>query len=193
MANNYLNFSEIVADLNREEEDWLLGQLATVRVFGDREYAEDQVPDELDPCEADWIGCRAYRDVSDCAEYAKDVGMEGPGFEYSFADDHDTPDGWRRHMWIRAEEWGYVDGVAQLMRKFLKEFRPDQCWSLTYATTCSKPRIGEFGGGAVFVTAHEIKWQNAYEFVKQERAVFQRHGKPQQGETNHDETIASKP
>ena len=52
--------------------------LSTVRVFGDREYPDDQVPDELDPCEADWIGCRAYRDVPDCAEYVKDVGMERP-------------------------------------------------------------------------------------------------------------------
>ncbi len=26
---------------------------------------------------------------------------------------------------------------------------------VTYATTCSKPRLGEFGGGAVFVTADD--------------------------------------
>ena len=45
--------------------------------------------------------------------------------------------------------------------------------TLTYATTCSKPRVGEFGGGAVFVTAHEIKWQNAYDFVEQERTAFE--------------------
>jgi hypothetical protein len=58
------------------------------------------------------------------------------------------------------------------VQKFLKKFRPDQCWSLTYATTCSKPRAGEFGGGAVFVTADEIKWQNAYDFIEDQRAAF---------------------
>jgi hypothetical protein len=60
-----------------------------------------------------------------------------------------------------------------LVTKFLKEFRPDQCWSLTYATTCSKPRVGEFGGGAVFVTADAISWQNAYGFIEEQRAAFQ--------------------
>ena len=193
MANNYLDFSEVIAGLTPEEEDWFRSQLATVRVFGDREYAEDQVPDGLDPCEADWIGCRAYRDVPDCAEHAKDMGMEDPGFEFSFADDHDTPDGWRRHLWIHAGEWGYVDGAAQLVRKFLRRFRPDQCWSLTYATICSKLRVGEFGGGAVFVTADEIRWQNAYEFVEQERAAFRQNGKPNQGNNEHGETTATEP
>jgi hypothetical protein len=99
MANNYLDFSEVIANLAPEEESWLSSQLATVHVFGDREYTEDQIPEDLDPCEADWTGCRAYRDVPGCAEYAKDMDMEGPGFEYVFDDDHDTPDGWRRHLY----------------------------------------------------------------------------------------------
>ena len=53
--------------------------------------------------------------------------------------------------------------------------RPDQCWSLTYATTCSKPRLGEFGGGAVFVTADNIRWNNSYDFVAEQRNAFERH------------------
>ncbi|MGO8748717.1 MAG: hypothetical protein ACLQNE_22330 [Thermoguttaceae bacterium] len=193
MANNYLDFSEVIAELNPEEENWLRSQLETVHVFGDREYPENQVPGDLDSCKVDWIGCRAYRDIPDCAEYARDMGMEGPGFEYSFDDDRDTPDCGRRHLWIHAGEWGYVNGATHLVRKFLKRFRPDQCWSLTYATNCSKPRVGEFGGGAVFVTADEIRWRNAYDFVEQQRAAFQRHGKPHPGETNHGETAATEP
>ena len=66
-----------------------------------------------------------------------------------------TQDGWGRHLWFYAEESGSPDNVAWLVQKFLKRFRPDQCWSLTYAATCSKPRVGEFGGGAVFVTADD--------------------------------------
>ena len=63
-------------------------------------------------------------------------------------------------------------GRPHKVQKFLKKFRPDQCWSLTYSTTCSKPRVGEFGGGAVFVTANKIKWQNAYDFIEQQRTAF---------------------
>ena len=73
---------------------------------------------------------------------------------------------------LRGRIWGNADNVAWLVQKFLKKFRPDQCWSLTYATTCSKPRVGEFGGGAVFVTADEIKWQNAYDFIEEQRTAF---------------------
>ena len=32
---------------------------------------------------------------------------------------------------------------------------------MTYATTCSKPRVGEFGGGVIVVTADEIEWLDA--------------------------------
>ena len=64
--------------------------------------------------------------------------------------------------------------MVHLVQKFLKRFRRDQCWSLTYANTRSKPRLGEFGGGAVFVTADEICWNDCYDFVEEQRKTFQR-------------------
>lgn len=169
MANNYLSFSEVIPHLTPDEEAWLRKQLETVHVFGDREYAEDEVPQDLDPANADWSGCRAWRDLDD---YDPEDG-EPVGFQWEFHDDHDTPDGWDRHLWLYTEEWGNPSRVAHLVQKFLKDFRPDQCWVLTYATTCSKPRVGEFGGGGVFVTTEAIRWQNAYDFLEQERAAFE--------------------
>ena len=62
--------------------------------------------------------------------------------------------------------------VIPLVRKFLKQFRPDDCWSLTWSETCSKPRVGQFGGGAVFVTASDVAWGGSCDFVEQQRAVF---------------------
>ena len=54
---------------------------------------------------------------------------------------------------------------------------------MTYARTCSKPRVGEFGGGAVFVTADEVKWENAYDFVEEERhALSENRGRRQETE-----------
>jgi hypothetical protein len=110
------------------------------------------------------------------------------GFQYEFCDDPDD-----LHLWIYAEESGTVEHVAHLVQKFLKWFRPDQCWSLTYATTCSKLRLGEFGGGAIFVTADAILGQNAYQFVEQQRAAFEQNPKSPQEETKHGETTAPKP
>jgi hypothetical protein len=45
---------------------------------------------------------------------------------------------------------------------------------MTYASTCSKPRIGEFSGGALFVTASQVTFFNARDFVERQEARFQR-------------------
>ncbi len=193
MANNYLNFSEVIANLTEPEEAWLKEQLQPICLFGDREYPADEDgypvgnPEEVARQDPDWVIPQFLRDHRD------DLADNAQGFGAEFHDDHDSEDGWGRHLWLYAEEGGEPDHVAWLIQKFLKEFRPQECWSLTYATTCSKPRIGEFGGGAVFVTADAIKWQNAYDFVEQERAAFNQHGKPGQGETDHGETTATEP
>lgn len=166
MADNYLQFSEIIPKLNPEEEAWLKEQLQPIRVFGQKEYPEDAAPAELADTKPDWAGVRFLRDSGDC-----DPDCDVLGFEYAFHDDHE-PNGWGRHLWVYAEESGNPENVAWLVQKFLKTFRPDQCWSLTYAAICSRPRVGEFGGGAIFVTADEIKWQNAYDFVEEQHAAF---------------------
>ncbi len=168
MADNYLQFSEVIANLTEQEEAWLKDQLQTVRVFGEKEYPEDAVPAELADMKADWSGVRFLRDKTD-----HDAQWDALGFEYSFHEDHDTG-GWGHHLWLYAESWGDVSNVTWLAQKFLKRFRPDQCWSLTYSATCSKPRVGEFGGGAVFVTADTIRGQNACDFIEDQRAAFSR-------------------
>jgi hypothetical protein len=167
MANNYLEFSAVIERLTAEEEAWLKEQLQPIHVFGEKECPEDAIPAELAETEADWTGARFLRDKEDC-----DPQWDDRGFEYAFHDDADT-NGWGRHLWFYTEEWGDPSNVAWLMQKFLRKFRADQCSSLTYSTTCSKPRVGEFGGGAVFVTADEIKWDNAYDFIEQQRTAFE--------------------
>jgi hypothetical protein len=166
MANNYLQFSEVVPHLTDKEIDWLKEQLQRIYVFQGRQYSEDELPAQLNPDSADWAGCRAYLDM---LEYDAEFD-EGAGFEYQFQLKPDP--GWGRHLWLYAEESGYVSRVAHLVQKFLRMFRPKDCWSLTYALTCSKPRVGEFGGGAVFVTAAEIKWESTDDFVEGQRELF---------------------
>ena len=167
MADDYLDFSEVIPALTVEEEAWLKSQLEQVHVIGGVEYQIDAVPEALQDKDPDWLGCRAYRDLEG---YDADFGEE-VGFEYSFDDDNQEG-GWGRHLWLYTEQWGYVERVAHLVQKFFKRFRGDQCWSLTWATTCSKPRVGQFGGGAVFVTASEIKWQITDDFVQQQTKAF---------------------
>lgn len=171
MANNYLSFSEVLPQLTESEETWLKLQLEIVYAFGDQEYAEGSVPEELYPEDADWHGCRAYRNLEG---FDPEIDGESVGFEYAFHDDRDSPDGWGRHLWIYAEEGADLERVAHLARKFLSTFRPRDSWSLTYSLSCSKPRAGEFGGGGIFITAKNIKWFDAYSLVAKEHAAFQR-------------------
>ena len=78
MANNYLQFSEAIGHLSIEERDWLQRQLETVCVFGDHEYAEDEMPDDLSTADATWCGCRAFRDLPDVDS------DDDAGFQYEF-------------------------------------------------------------------------------------------------------------
>ena len=164
MANNYLQFSEVIPRLTPEEEAWLRAQLQTVVVHHGQETEIDGT-DETDAADAEWLGPRFLRDKEDY-----DPSWGGTDFQYEF--DDDAYSDWGRHLWVYAEESGWPDNLAWLVQKFLKKFRPDQCWSLTYAATCSKPRVGEFSGGAVFVTADAICGQSAGEFIEQECAAF---------------------
>lgn len=164
MANNYLEFSSTLDNLSREEEAWLREQLEVVCVVAGVEYAGEQPPERLVGQDC-WKGCRAWRDL---AEY--DPESDGlVGFGYAFVD---GAGGEGRCLWFHAEENGSPEQVAHLVQKFLQRFRPDQCWALSYAFTCSKPRAGHFGGGCAFVTAQEIQWCCTADFLAARTRAF---------------------
>jgi hypothetical protein len=76
-----------------------------------------------------------------------------------------------RELWIYSEESGNLNNVATLAQAFLKRFRPSGYWSFEYAYTCSKPRVGEFGGGGAFITAKEIKWLEPWQRIAEEETI----------------------
>lgn len=161
MAESYVQFSEVLAPLTDAEANWLRRQLAPVYVFGDRAFSEDDLPEDLTPDKADRICARAFRDL--------DNDDEELGFGYEFRSDPELG----QHLWLYADESGCPDLVAYLVQKFLRQFRPGACWSLTYSASCSKPRIGEFGGGALFVTAETIESFEVGDFLAQRRAALE--------------------
>ncbi len=172
MSNNYLEFSEVLPNLTPDEEAWLKEQLQTVHVFGDRQYTEEELPEGLDTTGADWFGIRAWADLDPRPDYGDEF-----GFCCQFCDSESEED-WGRHLWFYTEEWGYPELVAHLVQKFLKQFRPGDCWSLSYAVSCSKPRVGEFGGGAVFVTADGVEYSSDGDFLEKARKAFERAKQP---------------
>lgn len=78
-----------------------------------------------------------------------------------------------RTLWLFSDENGSVDGAAALVQRFLAACRPKYVFTLTWAGTCNRLRAGEFGGGAVVVTADRIKWMSTWDWVQKhgERAA----------------------
>ena len=206
MADNYLEFSEVIPKLRKREEAWLKAQLQHVAVFGDKEYTIDPVPDEsperypdlsdfvpaeLAECDPDWYGVRFLRD-----QEGYDPEYDLLGFQYSF-DGPEMPrrrnDRWGRHLWLYADEYGNPENVVHLVQKFLKQFR-DRPMLVAHLRhhllESSRQRVRRRSslrhGG-------QDTWQNAHEFIEQQRAAFKQNGKPQPGEDSHGKTIATKP
>lgn len=120
MANNYQQFSALLAVSDPEERRW-------------------------------WEQILASRDDPD-GPLLKIVAADGTGaagFDAELVDDG---------VWFFAEECGDVEQVAVVVQEFFRQHRRGGVWGFEWADWCSKLRIGEFGGGAVVVTAGDIRW-----------------------------------
>jgi len=157
MASHYLQFSAAIDRLTDAERSWLQQQLELVYAFGEVLFSEQELPSDHSIASASWCGLRVFADLS--KDPADDDG--DAGFEFAFAEDEALG----QYLWLFAEEYGNPDHVAHLVRKFLKTFRPTESWSLTYACTCSKPRLDAFGGGTVRVTTDGVESFDAHDFA----------------------------
>lgn len=161
MANNYLQFSEVLPDLAPDQLEWL-------RI----EFSGPPFPDLTDIGEQEafarqWFVERGFTDPGSHGSFYDMAGC-WPGFEYQLRDGADIGE-----LWVYAGEFAELDQLADIIQRFLRRFQPDGCFGLTWAETCSKPRVGEFGGGAVFVTAKSVKWMSTGEFIVEQRRRFE--------------------
>ena len=143
MADCYQLFSEIIPALTPEEQAW------AERLLG---CMKDHEPDES------------------TEKILKEAGVplnavcldEWPGFQWQITR-HDLD------LWVYSEEYGNVSHAGEFARAFLARFRPADCWQLTWAETCSKPRIGEFGGGGLFVTASRVSYCVPHDWLRRRK------------------------
>lgn len=59
-------------------------------------------------------------------------------------------------LFIYSEEYSDPYDAGLFVREFMRQFNIPGVWTLQWAETCSKPRIGEFGGGAMLVDNKNI-------------------------------------
>ena len=133
MADYYTHFSDIIGDLSHEEEDWCKSHLERLESLEDNDECEQMT--------------KMYLDV-ECA----------PDFSWEIIKGDDGKSG----LWIcDSGGGGDIFHVEVFVKEFLRVWRPSSCWSMTWAMTCSKPRIGAFTGGAIFVTKDAVHFINA--------------------------------
>ncbi len=76
---------------------------------------------------------------------------------------HDT-DG----VWIHDDESANVDGLIELLQEWMGEVGGELPIHFEWANTCSKPRLDEFGGGAVVIWPDgEVEWVNTTQWVSE--------------------------
>jgi|3_EtaG_2_1085321.scaffolds.fasta_scaffold02017_9 hypothetical protein len=142
MANNYIEFSEMIHNLNDEEQ----------------KYWEKLTDDErID------LSLEEHKKLQIQWESVGGTFENGawPGFQWSFESRKDG----NKDLWIYVIESGDIDNLAIIIQDFLKVCRPDGYFTLTWAETCSKPRLQQFGGGYLLITKDEIKADNVHNMV----------------------------
>lgn len=145
MANNYLQFSFSVP-FTKEQSDYFIGVLA----------AWDDIVNEFD----DDIELDAS-----LMTVARELGAEKDGDDIGDIE-HSIEDDGTLCLW--AEEFGNVGNVVKLLQHVLKKFDLDLKIGFAWAETSSRPRLNEFGGGAVAFTKDSETWLNTHQWLEQQ-------------------------
>ncbi len=148
MADNYLQFSTVIEKLSKKEREYIENHL---NLFG------HDAPQE---------GDQKYKEFIQLLDiYHLDQEDEPLGFQYNFQDDY---------IHIFSEDGGSPEHLAAFLHLFIKKFRPNDALCFSWSETCSKMRVGEFSGGACFVTAQKIHWNGAYDWCEKQWKKFRK-------------------
>jgi hypothetical protein len=133
MANSYWRFSEMIAGITPEEEKWIRDVLS------------------LDPDEGDEEAEQLMKLMS----LEGDVDLDGwPNFEWRLRDGE---------LWLHSEEGFTEDHLCWFVRELICRFRPEFVFSVSGSASCSKPRIGEFGGWWLVISKDGVKGGNTWD------------------------------
>ena len=146
MANNHMYFSEIIYDINREQAKWIEAVLGfDYEEFEDGEAAKGAL--------ANLMGLETEELVSIDFEY-------WPGFAWGL---HGTEEG---SLWLHdnGESFG-LDNLILFVQSLIKKWMPNYIFPMTWAGTCSKSRVGEFGGGWVVISKNRVEYEDTWSEV----------------------------
>jgi hypothetical protein len=143
MANNFLQFSLSVPLKTLAEKSWCAETLTAFTTLLDL-----QGSDEDSEAQAKLVA-----QLGDLGKRVLDEGWYFASFEWSIDDANPKTTDSVAEVWISAEESGDPDQVVAFLQAYLQRFNPTGSLWFSWAYTCSKMRVNEFGGGAAVVRA----------------------------------------
>jgi hypothetical protein len=103
-------------------------------------------------------------------EGALSTSDRGADFEWQIEDDPEEPV--FKQLWMYSDDHGSTNHTASFVQEFLRRFRPTDWWWMSWADTATRRQVGEFSGGAVFVTAETINFVEAHDWARQQVDAF---------------------
>jgi len=151
MTTYYSEFCTALPIDNDAQKEWLIAH----HNFFDTERTEEE-------CEA---FCKRF-DIDDECEWGD--GVFGLRFENGMA------------IMAGDESCRAYESAATLIHEFLKWFRPEGCHGYEFCHSASRAHTDAFGGGAVFITAKEIKWLFTNQWLEEQHEAFAKIGSEEQ-------------
>jgi len=146
VADNYLSFSERIDGLTPAACEWVETVLS---------LNPDESDEELKTLVAE-LGCEPSNDELEELVYT------WPHFEWKIQNLLDRDGKAIHNIWLYTEEWGSLQHVKWFVQALIHTFMPDYIFTLTFAETCSKPRLREFGGGWLVISKDETLWGDTW-------------------------------
>lgn len=171
MANNYLQFSLAFPLKTDAEKKWCVETLNGLSALLNNDFNLDADDDATAPRK------KLAKDLGDLGQRVLDEEWDVCDFQWSINPVDQKAAGPVAEMWIYADESGDPDQVAAVLQAYLQKFNPQGSLWFSWAYTCSKIGVNEFGGGAAVVTAAAIKFIDAQHWAQEEaeKALGSRH------------------
>jgi len=160
MANNYQQFSVSVNDLTDEEHAWLDKLLQAMADAPEILLDSENVGEGGEELIADWKKFTEQLGV-ELSDIVKAIAYDDSGDKGYWGQTSLSKTGeasYKPSLWLYEEESCSLESPIELIHQFFKKFRPTDYLILSWAETCSKMRVDEFGGGEVLITGDWVYW-----------------------------------
>jgi hypothetical protein len=159
---NYYTVASFIFPLEKHQAEFAMGVLECI--------ADDNLEDLQNPQKTEWsqsvdptmLKCAKKlltwlgEDYTDWGYLGFDVDIDSAG------------------LWIRSDESINTENAAVFIRVILHHFNLDTSVSINASHTCSKLRLGAFGGHAAFVTKGGISWMSTHSFLDKKESAHQK-------------------